>query len=370
MPSPASRRCASVLSRLQGMTTRRCSEIPQLWRRARSWRRMKRTRHRRGGTCATSRRCRRSTMRLEKSRTAMRCVLLDESKPIRLSELPDELPDYALQLRHRAVRVLLADAVAAMLSSGGTADDVKFSRPDAARFAHLRPPTSPSRPPRRDRTPRSHAQRRRPAERLDDSQRAARRRPEMAYRWARQKVVRARLCSTHRGQGWICAAEMMFANLHEADCRAAELRRAVGGGRGSGQREAPCGETAAGCTRKADFTGADLTRVIAHGAQLRRRRHARCRFHRRRLHPRRVPARQSPRRAPRQGGNCARRLTDPRPSTEKPTSSAASFPMQKLVGVQLSPPCQHQRRLSIRRRCTAAISKACGFATLRLSSAI
>lgn len=64
-------------------------------------------------------------------------VLLDESRPIRLSELPDDLPDYAVRLlRHRAVRVLLAADVIA---------ETVGTRPRRCRwscFGRPRPPSS------------------------------------------------------------------------------------------------------------------------------------------------------------------------------------------------------------------------------------
>src|SRR5437016_2531162 len=60
-----------------------------------------------------------------------RCLaaLIDDDKPIRLSELPDELSPYALKLlRHRAVRVVLAAELIAMkIASGAYVGDVLVS---------------------------------------------------------------------------------------------------------------------------------------------------------------------------------------------------------------------------------------------------
>jgi uncharacterized protein YjbI with pentapeptide repeats len=208
-----------------------------------------------------------STMRLEVALLCAR-VLLDESKPIRLSELSDELPDYAVQLlRHRAVRVLLAaDAVAAMLSSGATAGELNSAAPMPLELLRATAEVVKSTPGAIARLDRMLSGIARGSDSMTASVLLAAD-PKWRPRDGRGlKLVRARLCNASWAGLDLRGAEMMFANLRGADLSGAELRRAWVAGADLSAAKLVAAKLRWLHAEGADFTGADLSRVVAHGA--------------------------------------------------------------------------------------------------------
>ena len=195
-------------------------------------------------------------------------VLLDESRPIRMSELPDELSDYAVQLlRHRAVRVLLAaDVIVQTLVNGAMPQDVDPAAPLPIEL--LRAAAAAVRA--------MHGAAQQLDRRLSG---VARRTDAMAASillaadpaWRPRdgrglKLVRAHLSNAAWAGLDLRGAEMMFANLHGADLSGAELRRAWLGGANLGAANLVATKMRWLHAEGADFSGSDFSRAIAHGA--------------------------------------------------------------------------------------------------------
>jgi uncharacterized protein YjbI with pentapeptide repeats len=194
-------------------------------------------------------------------------VLLDESQPIRMSELPDELPDYAVRLlRHRAVRVLLAaDVIAERLVAGALLRDLDPAAPmppELLRATAAAVRAMPDAMARLDRMLGGIAQR------TDAMAASILLAADPAWRprdGRGLKLVRARLYNASWAGLDLRGAEMMFANLRGADLSGSELRRAWVGGADLSAAKLVAAKMRWLHAEGADFSGADLSRAAAHG---------------------------------------------------------------------------------------------------------
>jgi uncharacterized protein YjbI with pentapeptide repeats len=203
---------------------------------------------------------------------ARRCAeaLMDPVKPLRVSELPADLPPYVtVLLRHRAVRVILAsDLIAASIAAGGATADDLLCAPLPAELLHETASVVRWMPGAMERLDRMLAGSARDTDAMAASILLAAD-PLWRPKDARgAKFAKAVLPNAKWAGADMRGAELILANLREADLSGANLKSARAAGADFR------GARFVGATMRrlsadgADFSTADLTRACAHAANL------------------------------------------------------------------------------------------------------